>query len=232
MNDMNKKKTYSQKTKLFELIEENHKLLLLLPRFGIHLGFGEHSIEEVCKTEGISCELFLAVCQIYDERQAPHCDFNKMNIDQLLPYLLTSHRYYLDERFPHIEDHLQRIIDAAGTKYGKMLKNFYGQYKQEVVKHFDYEEKVVFPYIKDLMSGKRQGNYNIDEFRQNHSNIEDSLDDMMNILIKYLPGDILPKERIEISLDIKELFDDLYCHSLVEDEILIPFVESLENTLP
>jgi len=229
---MNRIAQYSQKTKLAELIEDNQKLLLLLSRFGIRLGFGEHSVEEVCHSEGISSELFLAVCQIYIEKQTPHYDFDKSDLDGLLSYLLASHRYYLDERFPHIEEHLQRIIDAAGPKYGKMLERFYIQYKQDVVKHFDYEEQVVFPYIQNLRNNTLMDDYNIDQFRHNHSNIEDSLDDMMNILIKYLPGDILPKERIEISLDIKELFDDLYCHSLVEDHILIPFVESLENARP
>ena len=71
-----------------------------------------------------------------------------------------------------------------------------------------------------------------EEFEHNLTNIQDVLDDMMNILLKYLPGDILPKERIEISLDIMELSDDLNRHSAIEDHLLIPYVESLENALP
>ncbi|MBQ4205054.1 MAG: hypothetical protein II662_00150 [Bacteroidales bacterium] len=55
---------------------------------------------------------------------------------------------------------------------------------------------------------------------------------MMNILIKYLPGDILPKERVEISADIIELSADLISHSLIEDQILIPYVETLEKAKP
>ena len=54
----------------------------------------------------------------------------------------------------------------------------------------------------------------------------------MNILLKYLPGDILPKERIEISLDIMELSADLSFHSRIEDYVLIPYVENLESSLP
>ena len=74
--------------------------------------------------------------------------------------------------------------------------------------------------------------YKIDEFEHNHTNIQDPLDDMMNILLKYLPGDILPKERIEISLDIIELSDDLFSHALIEERILIPSVETLEKHRP
>ncbi|MBP5649874.1 MAG: hemerythrin domain-containing protein, partial [Bacteroidales bacterium] len=80
-----------------------------------------------------------------------------------------------------------------------------------------------------LLNGQRSDSYKINEFEHNHTNIQDTLDDMMNILLKYLPGDILPKERIEISLDIMDLSDDLNRHSLIEDRILIPYVELLEK---
>ena len=99
-------------------------------------------------------------------------------------------------------------------------------------RHFKYEEEEVFPYIEALRKGQTSTNFSIEQFRNNHSNIEDTLEDMMNILIKYLPGDILPKERVEISADIIELSSDLISHSLIEDQILIPYVETLEKAKP
>ena len=153
------------------------------------------------------------------------------DLDSLLTYLSASHRAYLDEHFPHIEMHLSRIIEAAGPKYGNMLEHFYNEYKREMVKHFKYEDEVVFPYIAALRQGHHT-DYSIDQFRHNHSNIEDTLEDMTNILIKYLPGDILPSERICIATDIMDLSADLTAHSRIEEHILIPFVESLENAKP
>ena len=230
---MNKHKTHSTKDKLAELISANPKLLLLLPRFGITLGFGDHSIGEVCQSCGIDARLFTLICNVYSDPDfIPQSDdFSQSDMTALLPYLLASHRYYLDDRFPHIEAHLSRIIEAGGAKYGNMLQHFYNEYKQEVEKHFRYEENIVFPYIEALRKGQ-DTEYSIEQFRDNHSNIEDPLSDMMNILVKYLPADILPKERIEISLDIKELTDDLNSHSLIEERVLIPYVESLENAKP
>ena len=231
---MNKKPSFSEKSKLYEMIATAPKLLQLLPRFGIQLGFGDHNIAEVCQANGVNTKLFLLICNIYADPAATlhPKDLEHVDMEGLLPYLLASHRYYLDERFPHIEEHLQKIIDAGGTKYGHMLSHFYKEYKQEVVKHFEYEEDVVFPYIDALLKGNPSSSFSIHQFRDNHSNIEDTLEDMMNILIKYLPGDILPKERIEISTDIIELSADLISHSLIEDQILIPYVETLENDKP
>ncbi|MBR6878076.1 MAG: hemerythrin domain-containing protein [Bacteroidales bacterium] len=232
---MNKTKRFSEKTKLAELIANNGRLLQLLPRFGIALGFGDRNIGEVCRINNVSIDLFLNICYIYsDPDYKPSVtELDKIDMRGLLSYLKASHRYYMDERFPHIEEHLQRIIEASGYKYGPMLSHFYEQYKQEVVQHIQYyEEEVVFPYIEMLNKGQKPTSYNIEEFRHNHTNIQDTLDDMMNILVKYLPGDILPAERIEISLDIMELSADLNLHSRIEDHLLIPFVETLENTLP
>jgi len=231
---MSKNPIFSEKTKLAELITDNPKLLQMLPRFGIKLGFGDHNVAEVCKMNDVSTKMFLLVCSIhFDPNTLPHTvECANTDIDSLLFYLKTSHRFYLDERFPHIEMHLNRIIEASGPKYGNMLSHFYNEYKQEMVKHFKYEEEVVFPYIAALRNGENIGDYSIDQFRHNHSNIEDALEDMNNILIKYLPGDILPNERIEIATDIMDLSADLSSHSIIEDRVLVPYVESLENAKP
>ena len=230
---MPKKKTpFSKDTKFAELMTDDRRLLQLLPRFGIGLGFGDRNVDQVCQMNHVNTGLFLMICEIYSDSSFKPEKHELQHIDMgdLLSYLKASHLYYLDERFPHIEEHLQRIIDACGQKYGPMLSHFYDEYKQEVMRHIKYyEEEVVFPYIEALLNGKRTDSYKIDEFEHNHTNIQDTLDDMMNILLKYLPGDILPKERIEISHDIIELSDDLNRHSLIEERILIPCVESLEN---
>lgn len=229
-----KKQQYTKKSKLAELINENPKLLKLLPRFNIQLGFGDHSVEEVCRMGDTNTDIFLLVCNVYtDPNTIPHlADYDDSDMDTLLAYLKASHRYYLDESFPHIEEHLERIIKAGGPKYGHMLQHFYNEYNEEMSRHFQYEEEVVFPYIIALRQGKKPEAYSIDQFRHNHSNIEDALEDMNSILVKYLPGDILPKERIEIATDIMELSADLISHSVIEEHILVPYVEHLENALP
>ena len=83
--------------------------------------------------------------------------------------------------------------------------------------------------IKSVCDKTLTPDFSIHEFESNHSNIEDKLNDLMNILIKYLPANIFPKERIEISLDIMEVTSDLSCHTLVEERVLVPFVEMMEG---
>ena len=224
------KNIFSENMKMADLVLGNSKLLLMFPRFGMDLGFGDHSIAEVCAMNNVSTPFFLMICNVYcndDYTPSPE-DIASVDLKALTNYLLESHKYYLNERLPHIEEHLDHIIKACIPKYGNMLRRFFDEYKNEVVDHFVYEEKNVFPYLQQLANKDVKTDYKIKVFHENHTNIEDKLSDLMNILVKYLPADVFPKERIEIALDINELSADLMSHALIEERVLIPFVESLE----
>ena len=224
------KDTFSENSKMAEVVISNPKLLLTLSRFGIELGFGDHSVKEVCDKAKVSPSFFLLICNLYSNSDfiPSQDDIRSVDAYTILSYLSESHKYYLEERLPHIELHLRRIVEDCPAKFCNTINRFFNEYKDEVESHFKYEEDVVFPYIKSLCNKTLSPDFSISEFKSNHSNIEDKLNDLMNILIKYLPANVFPKERIEISLDIMEVTSDLRSHTLVEERILVPFVEMVE----
>lgn len=224
------KDTFSENSKMAEVVISNPKLLLTLSRFGIELGFGDHSVKEVCDKAKVSPSFFLLICNLYSNSDfiPSQDDIRSVDAYTILSYLSESHKYYLEERLPHIELHLRRIVEDCPAKFCNSINRFFNEYKDEVESHFKYEEDVVFPYIKSLCNKTLSPDFSISEFKSNHSNIEDKLNDLMNILIKYLPANVFPKERIEISLDIMDVTSDLRSHTLVEERILVPFVEMME----
>lgn len=224
---------FTKKNKLADLLMNNHHLVLILQRFNIELGFGEKSVEDVCTQSGVDVDFFLLICNVYtnDQYLPSEEELDSIHLRGLVPYLVASHKYYLGERIPHIECHLNKIAEACLPKHKDILQRFFREYKMEVEKHFQYEENTVFPYINNLYKGKKMDGYSIVQFEENHSNIEDKLNDLTNIIVKYLPGNIMPKERVSLLFDIFQLSRDLNTHSLIENKILIPYVESLENKL-
>ena len=56
---------FSESMKLADLIDVNFKLLNVLSRLNISLGFGENTIKEVCERQGINLNSFLLICNIY-----------------------------------------------------------------------------------------------------------------------------------------------------------------------
>lgn len=217
--------------KLADILHSNYRLLLLLPRFGLNLGFGEKSVAEYCRETEVSEQLFIMICNIYTfEHYLPGSEeLAQLDIQSLVNYLQLSHSYYLDNRIRMLGEQLHDIAGQCIPTYRKILNRFFEEYKNEVINHFEYEEKTVFPYILHILEGKNYSGYEIEIFEQNHSNIEDKLNDLKNIIIKYLPGTSSLTEKTGMLFNIFSLEEDLSKHTLIEDRLLIPLVQKLEQ---
>lgn len=224
---------FSADMKLADVIHADYSLLLLLHRFGLNLGFGDKTVREVCEANHVSCPLFLMICNVYSNEAYLPTDKEieriGSDVDQLIAYLKNSHDYYLNSRMFVLEEQLKEISGNCEEHHKKILHLFFNEYKNEVIKHFAYEEDTVFPYISGIVHGDRSANYEIEEFKENHSNIDDKLNDLKNIIMKYLQGDALSEMRIRVLFGIFSLEEDLSKHSLIEDKILIPLVKKLEQ---
>lgn len=222
---------FNEKMKLADLLLANPNLILLLSRFNIPFGFGDHKVAEVCNRHGVSASFFLMICNIYSSKNYMPTkeEILAADIDSLSKYLKASHQYYLDKRLPHIGGHLKKIADSMDKKIASVLTHFFNEYYDEVTAHFSYEEKVVFPYILELKTKGKSEDYHIESFTKAHTNIEDKLDDLTQIVFKYLPESIIPDEAVGVVFDILRLSEDIKKHSLIEEKILVPYVEHLEH---
>lgn len=225
---------FSPHMRLAELISANHNLILILPRLGISLGFGDRSVREVCVQYDVPEDFFLLLCNVYsfEDYRPGHKEIEHTDMHLLAHYLRKSHQDYL-ERLKHIERHLQQLAGQVEPKYGQLLTGFYEDYQQEVIEHFDCEEKIVFPYMQQLEDGgtmpEGTEGFSIARFKHVHGNVHDKLNDLTGIIFKYLPGNVFPKESIELIFDIFQISIDLDRHTLVENKVLVPYVEHLER---
>lgn len=221
---------YYGNMKMADLIQADYHLLMLLPRFGLDLGVADTSVEECCKAQSVDVDLFLTVCNVYSfERYQPDDEqIGKLNAKQLIDYLLKSHQYYV-ERLNSIASRLNVLTDRHICQHCDLLSEFYSGYASEVQKHFEYEEQTVYPYVAKLADGTRIEDFAISKFEDNHTNIDDKLSDLKNIIIKYLHSDIAVNERVGLLFDIFRFEDDLCKHTLIEDKILVPLAQNLED---
>lgn len=222
---------FSAKMKLADVLLANYKLLLVLNRFDIHLGFGEKSVEEVCRMHGISTSLLLMVCNVYtyEDYLPTESELQSFDTNSLLEYLRNSHDYYKIKCLPNIRKQMDNIAEQINNRPVQILLRFYTDYQKEVLNHFEYEETVAFPYTDSLLKGNHTKAYRISQFEKNHTNIEEKLNDLKNIIIKYLPDTELSESLNTLLFDLFELEDDFRKHTLIENKILVPLVEQLEH---
>lgn len=223
--------------KLADIIAANHNIILLLPRFGIPLGFGDKSLREVCAANNVPVDFMLLICNVYtfDDYLPDIESLATTDMRPLLKYLEESHSYYTNERLPHIEVHLNHIADRIEKRYGMILKQFYTDFQREITQHFRDEEQYEFPKLRSLQQGMRKtesGRRKTESGKnKSHNSLVDKLNDLTQIVYKYLPGNMLPEETMEVVFDILQLAADIQKHALIEDKILTPYMEWLERRL-
>lgn len=224
---------FSSRMKLADLIAANYNIILLLPRFDIPLGFGEKSVREVCAAANVPVDFILLICNLYtfDDYLPQIEDLASVDMSPLVPYLTASHRYYTEERLPHIGTHVNHITDCIGGRCGDIFKKFFIDFRNEITEHFLSEEKNEFPHLLSLQQGKRPRGTSKSNSGKSHAALVDKLDDLTQIVYKYLPGNVMSEETMELVFDILQLSTDIKKHALIEEKILIPYVKWLERSM-
>lgn len=223
---------YSEKMKAADLISADWNLLSIFERLDIKLGFGEATIAEICLRYNLSTELFLMICNIYSfDNYRPKTEIlKKEDLPHILSYLRASHKHYMTNCFPRLHNNIHIMMEEYEETNSYVLNKFYDDYDSEIKKHFEYEENSVFPYIESLLDRKKENMYKISDFEDNHTNVEEKLNDLKNIIIKYLPGTYTSNIRMKVLNEIFKIENDLRKHTLVENKILIPLVTKIEKS--
>ncbi len=220
---------YNCESRMADIITSHVELIEMMPRFGIALGFGDMTVSQLCKKKNIDVNFFLLICNVYSFSDfIPDANVvNNTDMTMLVPYLKASHHYYLQKRLPHIQNHLHHIAGKLPPKVASVFLRFFELYKNEVEAHFINEEKNLFPLIQRLISGDNDAGIHINSFNDVHQDIEDKLQDITQIIFKYLPENATDDDTTDVVTDLLLLARDLHKHSLIEEKILVPFVRHL-----
>lgn len=153
----------------------------------------------------------------------------KDRLQDILNFLRKSHRYYMDVMVPQLADALEQLTAPFLPPQRETIWQFFQQYKEELTVHFAYEENIVFPYVEAMLSGERCGQYSIGEYEQNHSNVQEKLDDLKNLITKYMPRECRREDANQVLYCLYALEMDIQKHTFIEDEVLIPAATQLEE---
>ena len=228
---MKNQKMYEADDLLISIIRDNYNVLQSLGSFGINLGFGDKTVKEVCEYEGVDTYTFLAVVNFTINGHRNPDDADRVSIPTLMKYLRASHDYYLGFQLPCIRKELSEALDPDNSVSNLVLK-LYDEYARQIQLHMKYEERMVFPYVDNLLDGRVTSGYDIETFSKHHGQTDQKLRELKQIIIKYLPSDGLRNNQLSATLyDIYNNEEWLALHAEVEDHIFIPAIRRLEQRL-
>lgn len=213
-----------------ELIRQEPSLLMVLRRFGISLGFGNATVDEVCRASAIDTGTFMAVANFVCGR--PWTEFD-VSLPALISYLKHSHEYFLDFALPAIRRRLLEAVPVSGADgVGMLLLRYLDDYVGEVRAHMEYENTHLFPYVESLLSGVADTEFDFAAFAGSHAPLAPKLEELKEIFVSHYRGSGNEDLVNAVLFDIITCESDLMSHCRLEDRLFVPAVESYRDSLP
>jgi len=207
---------YKSTDKICDLIAHEEDAIQIISRFGLEMGVGERTIEQVCAQYGVHTPTFLAIVnyKVFHQRALPE----DIDIPTLQQYLHNAHTYFLDFRLPRLRRSLVEAVMPAtsDTKIPELILRCYDEFVDEIRTHIAHENEGLF-----------------DEHEHDDQRITDKLTEIKNLIIKYFPSQ---KEQYPISniqspttyllisvmSDLWHTEQDFADHCAIEDDIFRP----------
>ena len=121
---------YRASDPMSELISDDYRMLQVISRFGLAFGFGDASIQTVCRECGVDVPTFLAVVNFI--RGGDHVKVSELvddvDVNALMEYLKKSHSYFVDFRLPAIKRKLLEAIGVSSNQIAVLILKFYDEY--------------------------------------------------------------------------------------------------------
>lgn len=243
---MNKNLPITPQMKMADVIHRDYRLIPIIGRFGIDFGFGNKSVGEVCDENDINTWFFLEIVNSYHNPQYfPQEQLQKFSAKQIIAYLSSTHSYYKDVKIPEIQgyiDEMEKKASEEHTNNVKLLNDFFKGYVEELELHLEHEDKEIFPYVIELENALEEGKISIDlkkkiieepieDYERGHEDVEVKLSDLKNLIIKFLPPVLCKELCKKLLTELYRLENDLENHSRIEDNVLVPKVKMLEQTI-
>ncbi len=230
---------------LSEIVTHNFRAAAVFEKYNLDFCCGgKKPVSEACREKGLnSSEIFEELRSIGNEGKGSenHSDWEP---DFLIDYIVNNHHAYIVRMIPILSAHTQKIASVHGKNHPELIKaagSFEKVYK-ELKQHMMKEEQMLFPFIKQLVTAKRDGRKTeapyfgtvknpIRMMEAEHQAAGDEMYEIRNLTRGYaIPEDACGTYSATMQ-ELKDFEEDLHKHIYLENFILFPKAVELEKKL-
>ena len=235
--------TIDRENRIGEVVAKNFQSAKIFEEFGLDFCCGgKKSIGEACMDKGIDENRVLEKLNSLENENPTSSHFADWDAGFLIDYIVNNHHSYIRQVVPGIENHLQKVVTAHGTRNPEVVEvsKLFSVIKDDLLAHMAKEEKMLFPYIKKLNDAVKgsQGlpaapfgsvNSPIKVMMDEHQQAGDEMAYIRKITNDYTPPDNACGTFRVVYSELEAFEKDLHIHVHLENNILFPRAEELER---
>lgn len=193
---------------LSDLLTEYSELIPVVNRFGIRLGVGEKTIDEICTEYRLNVDFLLTILNVYlHESYDPKSNLALFDASAIADYMKHTVENYLQASVPNIEKHFTPFIAMSGgdNQELNLLHKVFHQFKTELSEHLQQDFEQINNYPNEL------------------------LHDLKNIIIKHISGNYNQNLAYAVIFSISALEKELHVHNRLLEKVLRPKLKELDS---
>lgn len=207
---------------------------------------GKRPLADICLERGygvaaVQSELDSAMMAGSDADQ----DWSSASLGSLIRHIISTHHEYLRSELPAIEARLQKVYRVYNQRYGPTLiglPEVFAGLRKELESHLVKEETMLFPVIVAYETAANTGSRlprvpfgkvsnPIGVMEHEHESAGQALARIREITGTYCVPDTACVTYRALMNSLDELERDLHMHIHLENNILFPRANALENSL-
>ncbi len=197
---------------------------------------GKKTVKQACAEKGLDVTKIEQELQQADKiplsRPLPYGDWS---LDFLSDYIVNTHHSYVNKNLPDIKAFAEKVMKVHGAQHPELVRinKLVQEIYAELTAHMAKEEKVLFPYIKELVAANKNttplhaphfGSVQtpINMMEMEHELVGKNLEEIRILSSNYLlPQDACASYSLLYRL-LDEFEEDLHLHIHLENNILFP----------
>ena len=144
-----------------DIVAQNYKTAEVFRSYGIDFCCkGNRTIKDLSESGNFDVEKIL---NDLEKAQSTGVDFGSeystWPLDLLADYIEKKYHRYIEEKIPLINEYLTKVCKVHGQGYNSLYKihELFSSSSEDLLHHMMKEEKILFPYIRKMVSDERQG---------------------------------------------------------------------------
>ena len=240
--NITKKLSGEQDETLGELAAKDIRKAEIFKKYGLDFCCGgKKTVKEACSEKGLDVTKVEQELQAADKvPQSRPLPFNEWPSGFLADYIVNTHHSYIRKVMPDIQAYSAKVLKVHGSQHPELaaVKGIVSDICDELTSHMIKEERVLFPYIKELEKqsrtmGEQLGTVRnpINLMEMEHELVGEKLEELRSVTNNYkLPEDACASYNLLFAM-LKEFESDMFTHIHLENNILFPSAIKMEQAI-
>ena len=228
-----------------QLVKDDYRTAQVFQQHGLDFCCGgNRTIKEACEKKAVNPDEILRALDQLKTSGAKEDNYDQWSLDFLVDYIINNHHEFTRNKLPEIGKYAKKVAGVHGERHEE-LKEIYYEFTMlhtEIFNHLDKEERILFPYIKQLVEAKKEGikpeKPEFGEAANPIAMMEEEHDEAGGSMAKIRklsndfapPADACTTYRL-LYQNLEGFEKDLHKHVHLENNILFPKALELEKQL-